>query len=243
LLYLAVPALAVALDVPIVLIENVPEVLQDRVHAVVPTTTTLLQRAGYVVSHGKLLANELGWPQTRKRYFLVATKTHVPVSLDVIRREWTRPPTGVIWAIDDLLNRAPTSIMDSVPQLADENRQRIDYLFESGEYELPDAIRPDCHKDGHSYPSVYGRLRENDPAGTITTGFLSPGRGRFIHPLRPRVLTPREAARIQGFPDWFDFAVPGAGEPSRRALSKWIGDAVPSILGYVAGLAALGPLP
>src|SRR5690606_33051638 len=132
-----------------------------------------------VVSHGKLSAHELGWPQTRKRYFLVASKTHVPVSLDSIGRAWARSPVGVMWAIDDLLERPPTSIMDSVPLLTDENRLRIDYLFKSGEYELPDAIRPDCHKDGHSYPSVYGRLRENAPAGTITTGFLSPGRGRF----------------------------------------------------------------
>ena len=28
---------------------------------------------------------------------------------------------------------------------------------------------------------------------------------RPIHPLEPRVITPREAARLQGFPDWFQF--------------------------------------
>lgn len=28
---------------------------------------------------------------------------------------------------------------------------------------------------------------------------------RPIHPLQPRVITPREAARLQGFPDWFQF--------------------------------------
>jgi len=65
-----------------------------------------------------------------------------------------------------------------------------------------------------------------------------PGRGRFIHPSRRRVLTPREAARIQGFPDSFDFSVEGA-PPWKHALGKWIGDAVPCWLGYAAVLSAL----
>jgi len=51
-----------------------------------------------------------------------------------------------------------------------------------------------------------------DPAGycpTLRAG-TGPERGSFqavrpIHHLRPRVITPREAARLQGFPDWFQF--------------------------------------
>ena len=54
----------------------------------------------------------------------------------------------------------------------------------------------------------------------------------------PVHLTPREAARIQGFPDSFVFA-PNGGVPSKKSLSKWIGDAVPSWLGYAAVLTAL----
>ena len=77
------------------------------------------------------------------------------------------------------------------------------------------------------------------PAPTITTGFLTPGRGRFIHPLKPRVLTPHEAARVQGFPDWFDFCTPIGKSLSRTNLTKWVGDAVPSVLGAAAVIAAL----
>jgi site-specific DNA-cytosine methylase len=47
-----------------------------------------------------------------------------------------------------------------------------------------------------------------------------------------------EAARIQGFPDWFDF-VSCDDAPARRDLGKWIGNAVPTILGYAAGISAL----
>jgi DNA (cytosine-5)-methyltransferase 1 len=77
------------------------------------------------------------------------------------------------------------------------------------------------------------------PAPTLTTGYLTPGRGRFIHPKDPRTLTPHEAARIQGFPDWFDFCAVPDREPSRKELGTWIGNAVPTILGYAAGLSAL----
>jgi DNA (cytosine-5)-methyltransferase 1 len=44
---------------------------------------------------------------------------------------------------------------------------------------------------------------------------------------------------VQGFPDWFDFcALPGG--PAKRELGKWIGNAVPTVLGYAAAVSALG---
>jgi DNA (cytosine-5)-methyltransferase 1 len=55
------------------------------------------------------------------------------------------------------------------------------------------------------------------------------------------LITPHEAARIQGFPDWFCFSVEGR-EPSRKDLAKWIGDAVPPFLGFVVTSFALGAL-
>jgi DNA (cytosine-5)-methyltransferase 1 len=90
--------------------------------------------------------------------------------------------------------------------------------------------------DERIYPSVYGRLWWHKPSQTITTGFLTPGRGRYIHPLRPRVIMPHEAARIQSFPDTFSFVVDPSTPPSRTGLQKWIGDAVPPLLGYAATL-------
>src|SRR6185312_3602501 len=101
------------------------------------------------------------------------------------------------------------------------------FLFEHGLYDLPNNQRPECHRDGnHSYRSVYGRLRWTEPAQTITTGFGSMGQGRYVHPQRRRTLTPHEAARLQTFPDWFDF-----GKETRRGvLAKAIGNAVPPFL-------------
>jgi len=75
-------------------------------------------------------------------------------------------------------------------------------------------------------------MHGDKPAPTITTGIGTPGQGRFIHPTQRRLITPHEAARIQGFPDWYGFINPGvAGK--RKELAKWIGDAVPSFLGFI----------
>jgi len=55
------------------------------------------------------------------------------------------------------------------------------------------------------YSQAYGRLHRDGLARTITTFFANPGSGRFWHPTENRALTLREAARIQGFPDEFEF--------------------------------------
>jgi DNA (cytosine-5)-methyltransferase 1 len=234
-LYLTVPALAVAVHADVVVIENVPGVLHAREN-VVDTATTLLENAGYSLTSGVLVADALGWPQTRRRFFLVGRRSGEPTPLRNLATRHRRDPKPVSWAIGDLLDRTG-DLMDEVAELSLENAERVEWLFANDQYDMPLHMRPDCHKEGTSYGAVYGRMKWDAPAPTLTTGFLTPGRGRFIHPKRPRTLTPREAARLQGFPDWFDFV--GSEPPLRRDLAKWIGNAVPPVLGHLVGLAAL----
>lgn len=236
MLYVCVAATIVALRARMAVIENVPEVLNDKTD-IVGTARKVLRDAGYTVSDIILSAAELGGAQTRKRHFLVATRNN-HVAINEVAAKFQRPAMTLREAIGDLESIKHTSFMDEMAILSSENQARIDYLFEHDLYDLPNKERPDCHKDGHTYPSVYGRLDWDKPSQTITTGFVTPGRGRYIHPSQRRVITPREAARIQGFPDDFLFAANGEA-PSRKLLSKWIGDAVPSWLGYTAVLTAL----
>lgn len=72
----------------------------------------------------------------------------------------------------------------------------------------------------------YGRLCWEEQAPTITTRFDTPAGGRFIHPEENRTLTPREAARIQSFPDSFVFY------GDKRSISRQIGNAVPPKISY-----------
>jgi len=72
----------------------------------------------------------------------------------------------------------------------------------------------------------YGRLNPNGIAPTITTRFDTPSGGKFIHPFENRTLTPREAARIQSFPDSFEFI------GTKSNICKQIGNAVPPKLAY-----------
>ena len=240
-LYLTLPALAIALNAKAVLIENVPRVVHDK-QQVVTSAMKLLESAGYFVTAGVISADALGWPQTRSRHFLIANRVAAPIPIEEATKSLAQEARNIMWAIGDLEGSFdPETIMDSVPRLSKDNQQRVDWLFDNDAFDLPNHIRPDCHKDGHTYPSVYGRLHPDVPAPTLTTGFQTPGRGRYIHPTQRRVLTAREAARIQGFPDEFRFGT-ASGEIKRVHLQKWIGDAVPSFLGYVAGLIALEPL-
>ena len=75
----------------------------------------------------------------------------------------------------------------------------------------------------------YGRLDPNSIAPTITTRFDTPSGGRFIHPYKDRTITPREAARIQSFPDDFKFI------GTKSCICKQIGNAVPPKLSYFLG--------
>ncbi len=93
-----------------------------------------------------------------------------------------------------------------------------------------------CHRDpNHKYKSMYGRLDWDKPAQTITTGFGSPGQGRYLHPSQLRTLTPHEAARLQFFPDWYDFR----SVTKRKRLQEMVGNAVPPKLGYLLTLDVL----
>ncbi len=71
---------------------------------------------------------------------------------------------------------------------------------------------------------LFGRLWWDRPAFTIRTEFFKPEKGRYLHPRQHRPLTHREAARLQSFPDSFQFT------GSKIEIAKQIGNAVPPML-------------
>jgi DNA (cytosine-5)-methyltransferase 1 len=94
------------------------------------------------------------------------------------------------------------------------------------------ALRPgQGHKDlpkelqvGGGYSGAYGRLTKDMVAPTITRWVFHPGSGRWGHPVDVRVISIREVARIQSFPDSFKFV----GSYTQQAGQ--LGNAVPPLL-------------
>lgn len=235
LLYLRAVRCAEILRPSTVIIENVPGVARD-IHGVLQTSNDYLKSIGYSVSFGIIKMWKIGVAQTRQRLVLLASRVMDNLDIDKIVEQASLPVRPLKWAISDLLDKYdPDDVFNSSAVHSETNQSRIHYLFEHGLYDLPNEQRPDCHRlKPHTYPAVYGRMYWDKPSPTLTGGFACCGRGRFVHPLRERTLTPHEAARVQYFPDFFDF-----NNATRMGLVRAIGNAVPAKAGYVLALPLL----
>ena len=80
------------------------------------------------------------------------------------------------------------------------------------------------------YSSRNRRLINDEPSFTVTSHCLD----EILHPVINRAITPREAARLQSFPDWYQFEGPYVQFHSSKEQDKYeqIGDAIPPLLAY-----------
>lgn len=92
------------------------------------------------------------------------------------------------------------------------------------------GVEFDFPYDKNNFKDRYTRQSRSKPCSTIVAHLSKDGL-MFIHPTQLRSITPREAARIQSFPDWFIF-------PEARTHSfRMIGNAVPPLLSEAVGSA------
>ncbi len=205
-----------------IVIENVLNIKNDA-NNVLKQSSDLLEEMGYFVSNFKIKTVDFGIAQNRVRNIQVASLKQFNISLELYKSS-----SVLSDVIDDIIdNYEKSSDIFDTPSIT-KHKERIDYLFDNNLYDLPDHLRPDCHKKKkHTYPTSYGRLKWDEASTTITRGFSTMGQGRFVHPLRKRTLTPHEAARIQGFPDYFKFDT----NQKRGELHLMIANAVPPKIG------------
>jgi DNA (cytosine-5)-methyltransferase 1 len=223
-LYLRMVRATELLKPQVLMVENVPAVLHDKLN-VVQRAIDALKALDYNVADVVVKLDQLGVAQKRKRHILVATLKPMPSPVKILEKLSSNKGStrNLRWAIGDLSNLKDPVGWDAPSRVSPENIRRMKWLIEREEYDLPNFMRPECHQQDHSYKSMYGRLRWLEPAQTITSGFGSIGQGRYMHPDSPRALTPHEAARIQGFPDYFSFEK----IVRRTVLATTIGNAVP----------------
>ncbi|MBN6422377.1 DNA cytosine methyltransferase [Escherichia coli] len=215
---------------------------------------------GYdVVSDYKVLnAADYGVPQDRRRLFLMGGRKGIalpsypePLSIrttvgdaigdipdaekypELWERDWVDAKFGKQSLYSSYLHGVEKDPSDfSYPRIFNKDKLTSSLLTDHSDISrgrfvetLPDAIEP---------ISRFKKLSMNGLCNTLRAGTAS-DRGAFtsprpIHPIYPRVITVREAARLHSYPDWFRFHV-----------TKWhgfrqVGNSVPPMLARSVGL-------
>ncbi len=225
----------------IVSMENVPDLSNTKKYAVFGEFVTMLEMLGYEVFFKTVDTSRYGVPQRRQRLVLLASRlgsisliseTHDLRELVTVRNSIASLPRLKEGEIDrrDPLHRA--SALNAI------NKKRIKATPKDGgsATDWPRALMPKCYRKetGKSYMvTVYGRMRWDDPAPTITTQCTTLGTGRFGHPSQNRAISLREAAILQSFPGYYSFAPDG--DVGIRRTARHIGNAVPVALGRAIG--------
>jgi DNA (cytosine-5)-methyltransferase 1 len=99
---------------------------------------------------------------------------------------------------------------------------------ESSAVAMKRGVNFDFPYDKTSFKDRYTRQHRNQPCSTIVAHLSKDGL-MFIHPVQNRSLSPREAARVQSFPDWFVFP------EARTHAFRLIGNAVPPLISEAVG--------
>jgi DNA (cytosine-5)-methyltransferase 1 len=126
--------------------------------------------------------------------------------------------------LDLHFGRSPTNISKERYRAIPPGGNRFDLLKNR-----PD-LTPACwirKKSGGT--DLMGRLWWDRPSVTIRTEFYKPEKGRYLHPDQHRPITHREAARIQSFPDEFQF------KGTKVEIARQIGNAVPPLMAKAIG--------
>jgi DNA (cytosine-5)-methyltransferase 1 len=185
-------------------------------------------------------AADYGLAQTRQRFVLVGRRNDIHVSFQipkptVQKRKTIREVIGDLPEPPEDYSEHPKYPNHQRARVTEINIKRFSYVPPGGGWQdIPQHLRLKCHQNTDTsaggWPDVYGRLTWEGQCPTITGGFDSFTRGRYGHPKYDRPITPREAARIQGFPDNYIFI------GSRGDVRSQIGNAVPPPLAEAVGI-------
>jgi DNA (cytosine-5)-methyltransferase 1 len=219
----------------LVTMENVPSVAK---HAVFSDFVDTLRKLGYLVHQEVVDCRLYGLPQSRNRMVLLASR-HGAIELIAPTHDRSITVRAAIGNIPSIRHGEVYAMdpLHAASELSALNLQRIRASRPGGTWrDWPRYLVSDCHRreTGRTYPSVYGRMKWDDAAPTLTTQFFGFGNGRFGHPEQDRAISLREGAILQGFPKSYSF-MPDGSVAHFKALGRMIGNAVPVTLGKVIG--------
>jgi len=239
-----------------IVMENVTGIYSIGGGEAVRSIKSALASLGYVVEEQILKAEDYGVPQERRRVVFIGNRIGLPVSHPEPSYGPGRKPFITIKdAIGDLpplengqdrgriayLKGRPTPYQmmmrgnathvanHAAPKLGIINIERLAHIPMGGSWrDIPVHLLPEGMKRAKrsDHTKRYGRMTWDGLACTILTK-CDIHWGAYIHPAQDRAISVREAARLQAFPDWFEFA------GSRTEQYVQVGNAVPPLLGHV----------
>lgn len=232
------------------LMENVEGLLTTKQGDYVLHAVEAFISLGYRIRIEKVYSHEYGVPQRRKRVLIVGNRLGIdfdfpvpttPISGAIFRDSANTFDSAVAGLPPAHAFASPSATNGTTPQghyfipQSGINQQRIESLLPGQTMkDLPDHLQHESFKrranrrvmDGTpsekrgGAPSGLKRLIGSEPSLTITSASTR----EFVHPAQDRCLTIRECARLQGFPDEFEFCGSAADQ------IKQIGNAIPPLL-------------
>ena len=211
-----------------IVFENVRGILSTKVEGgklIDEIVDTLTEKFGYHVSYRLLNFSHFGVPQKRIRVVLIAIKNKKYI--DHIFPE-------IVEGMDLSLKATLKGVTNRLPnqnEMMKLNPQALHYgamTPEGGSWKsIPYELLPERWKKirdnmaKYHYPNFFRRYARDEISGTITAA-CKPENAGVWHPIKGRIYSVREIARIQSFPD--DFAFHGKSVKSKY---QQIGNAVP----------------
>lgn len=237
-----------------VVLENVTGITSAGGGVAVNAILNRLKKLGYKVEYRILKAEEFGIPQERRRIVFLGNRLGLPIIWpEPTHGQGKIPFVTVKDAIFDLpilengqdlgitkyrtvpkseyqklMREDSTYVFNhAAPRLAPINIERMKHIPQGGSWrDIPVELLPAGMKKARrcDHTKRYGRMSWDGLASTILTK-CDLHWGAFIHPNQDRSITVREAARLQSFPDWFEFH----GSKTEQYIQ--VGNAVPPLLG------------
>ena len=202
------------------------------------------EKKGYICSWSVLNAQDFGVPQSRSRFFLIASSKGHTVDLAGVTPAKLVTVSQAISDLPQLENGANVDFMHYTQEATNDYAkclrggkskcsghlvsrnaptiiERYKHVPAGGNWkDIPENLMKNYADRSRCHTGIYHRLKPDAPALTIGNY----RKAMLIHPSEDRGLSVREAARIQSFPDWYEF------KGSIGFQQQQVGNAVPPLL-------------
>lgn len=238
-LFLVFAELVAAFRPDFIFAENVLGIKYDKYGSIAAKFVETLKQIGYEIVVRPVDAKNYGVPQNRQRMIFLAAlrgspgfpkETHsrgnYATVRDAIGDRSLFPKLNAGQADSNVPNHRASA-------LSQINTERIRRTPPNGGGRLTWShirrLKLKCYQNHSGHTDVYGRMKWDAPAPTLTTRFNSLSNGRFGHPKDHRAISLREGAALQTFPyDYFFYGI-------QAQIARHIGNAVPVRIAEIFG--------